>query len=170
MAFLFGGGCWTHSSTVVAGSTPSNVDDGNQQVVVRLANAGEFPPEPSPDDGQQANPRIVGLAFADCKKAGQSVAAYYRPVVAFARKHLIDKEDRAIHEALAVDASESILGDGVNIIVEPRETLGELRVVHAGPPFNAPRTWWAESRYCLHVLQHAGTTTIAVEEVLRMMK
>lgn len=92
-------------------------------------------------------------------------------MVAFAREQLLDDEHGDVHEFfVTADTDKPTLRDGVNIIVEPRGTAGELRVVRVGPPFYAPGTRWAETGYCLHVLQQAESTTIAVEEVWRMIK
>lgn len=97
--------------------------------------------------------------------------AYYQPVVAFAREHLLDDEHGEVHESLLVAETDNPrLGDGVNIVVEPRGAIGALRVVWVGPPSYAPGKQWAETSYCLHVLQHGTGTTIAVEQTSSMIK
>ena len=89
--------------------------------------------------------------------------AYYAPVVACVRAHLIGNEHGTVHEALVTTGARMTLGDGLGVVVEPRETLGELRIASVGPPFYAPGHKWAETGYCLHVTHSGGITTIVVE-------
>ncbi|NVB80008.1 MAG: hypothetical protein HOV81_16550 [Kofleriaceae bacterium] len=158
----------TSAPVAAAAPTPSNVAGANEQVVVRLANKGEFQRERP--RGASNNGRRLLLRM-ECEKNGPAMDAYYRPVVAFAREHFISKEDGEVHEAHVLpDTPKPKLGDGVNIVVEPRGALGELRIVHVGPPFYPPGTWWAETGYCLHVLHGGGIATIAVEHVWSSIK
>jgi len=99
----------------------------------------------------------------DCEKSGRPMDAYYAPVVAFVREHLIGNEHGTVHEALVTTGARMTLGDGLGVVVEPRETLGELRIASVGPPFYAPGHKWAETGYCLHVTHSGGITTIVVE-------
>jgi hypothetical protein len=132
----------------VANSSPSEVSSGS--VVVRMANKDEFPAEPPPP---AVHGRRINALAGNCGKDGPSISAYYEPVVAFARDRLLGDEHGEIHEVLVeTETDKPKLGDGVNIVVDPRGTVGELRLVHVGPPFYASGTRWAETGYCLHAL------------------
>jgi hypothetical protein len=134
---------------------PSNAR-GTESVVVRLAARDEFPVERRDRDSPMPS---------DCVKTGASATAYYRPVVAFAREHLIGRDPGAVNESLVgPNTPPPKLRDGTNIVVDPRGELGELRIVPVGPPFYAPGEQWAQTLYCLHVIHQGMTTTIAVEE------
>jgi hypothetical protein len=135
-----------------------------------MASKGEFPvpPPPAPPPGSHRRINTLGKG---CDRHGPTVPAYYKPVVAFTREHLLGDEHGDVHEALiASETDKPKLGDGVNIVVEPRGAVGELRVVWVGPPFYAPGTRWAETRYCLHVLKQGASTTIAVDESWSMIR
>jgi hypothetical protein len=135
-----------------------------------MARDDEFPPPPPPPTPADGHRRLNGLRLS-CDKKGAPVEAYYKPVVAFAREHLLDKEHDEVHESLVMsDALKPRLSDGVNIVVEPRESVGELRVAQVGPPFYAPGKLWTERGYCLHVLRQSGTTTIAIEQAWEMIR
>jgi hypothetical protein len=137
----------------------SNIADANP-IVVRMASKDEFPHEPP--HVAEGGRRIIRMG---CETRGSQVNAYSQPVIAFAREHLLGNVRVPVHESTSVPGTpKPKLGDGVNIVVEPRETLGELRIVSVGPPFYAPGESWAGTIYCLHVRQHDGITTIAVEQ------
>ncbi len=137
-------GCWTsaRSSAPASGAdgSLSNVsasNTGGEHVVVRMANKDELevPSPPSPPPGHARRMNTLGNS---CPKSGPSVRAYYKPVVAFAREHFLGDEHGEVHESLIVaDTDKPRLGDGVNIVVEPRGAIGELRVVRVGPPRQA---------------------------------
>lgn len=148
-------GCSSSSSKEV--SEPANVAREREQVVVRFATRDEFPVKrPNRNDSPMVE---------DCPKSGASATAYYRPVVTFAREHMIGPDPGAVHEALVgPNTAPARLRDGTNIVVDPRGALGELRIVAVGPPFYAPGEKWAQTLYCLHVIHQGATTTIAVEE------
>ena len=165
IVLLFGAGCASAKSTQP--ETPSNSGHSTAPILVRLANKGEFPATPESDD-EIARKALMGTG---CEKSGSLVGAYYRPVAAFARKHLIGKEHGAVHESqVTADRPKPKLRDGLNIVVDPRAFLGELRIVSVGPPFYAPGTQWAETGYCLHVVKRDGSTTIVLEESWTMMR
>jgi hypothetical protein len=139
-------------------SAPSNVGRATEQIVVRFAGRDEFAVKRSATDDEM---RELG---GDCDKSGPLAHAYYQPVIVFARQHMAGRGDGAVHESLVGPHSPPPkFRDGTNIVVDPRATLGELRVVAVGPPFYAPGEQWAETRYCLHVIRQGATTTIAVE-------
>lgn len=97
--------------------------------------------------------------------------AYYGPIVAFARERLVGERATEVHEVLVFGTTERPrLGDGVNLIVDPRARVGELRVAWVGPPFYEPGSLWAEARYCLHVVKVGARTTIAVEHLSSMIR
>lgn len=147
------------STAALAEPVPSNTAGASQAIVVRLAKKDEFAHEPAPNDGDGRRIRT------GCEKSGASVTAYYQPVVAFARAHFVGKEKVAVHDTLLLpDAPKPKLGDGVNILVDPRDNVGELRIIAVGPPFYPPGDQWAENGYCLHVLREGGTTTLALED------
>jgi hypothetical protein len=175
MVLIGAAGCWTtaRSSQTVSetNDTRGNVSAAvvrDRDVIVRMAHADEFPEPPPPTAG--GSRRINRLVKA-CKMNGPTVAAYYQPVLAFAREHLLGDEHRAVHEVLIIsDTDKPRLRDGLNVLVEPRAIVGELSVVSVGPPFYAPGTQWAWTRYCLHVLHEGAGTTIAVERSSSMMR
>lgn len=135
-----------------------------------MASENEFPPPPPSPPRTDGGRRLNGLRLG-CDKKGAPVEAYYKPVVEFARTHLLDKDHDEVHESLVMsDALKPRMGDGVNIVVEPRASVGELRVAQVGPPFYAPGKLWAERGYCLHVLRQTGTTTIAIEQAWEMIR
>lgn len=144
-----------HPTNSSGGGVANELHSANgTSVVVRLARDGEFPSTRPADQPRR-----------ECEKAGPLVNEYYEPLVAFAREQLVRNEPGPFHAFLVSPGERKPkLADGVNIVVEPRGTLGELRIVMVGPPFYAPGESWAGSDYCLHVLQSSGTATIAVEE------
>jgi hypothetical protein len=111
MGFVVAAGCGAdvkQSSTFAAtSSNPSNSDVADQPLVVRLANDGEFPSDPPPAEGRRR------LARMDCEKSGRPMDAYYAPVVAFVREHLIGNEHGTVHEALVTTGARMTLGDGL---------------------------------------------------------
>lgn len=153
VAALFG----CASSSPKETSEPSNIGRASEQVAVRFAARDEFPDKrPASDDWSPAQ---------GCVKSGPPASAYYRPVVTFAREHMIGRAPGPVHESLVgPNAPPPKLRDGTNIVVDPRGALGELRIVAVGPPFYAPGEKWAETLYCLHVIHQGATTTLAVEE------
>lgn len=166
LAVVASNGCGAAEKGSATGASsqpgPSNVAGDGQQIVVRLANENEFVQQPAPESGGR---RVRHLNIAhSCEKSGDLVAAYYGPVVAFARDHFVSDGREKVHAYLMPSgAPEPALADGENLVVEPRGTLGELRIIAIGPPFYAPGHRWAESVYCLHVLHEGGTTTIALD-------
>ena len=157
-------GCGSSSKTEV--SEPSNRGQQIEQVTVRFASKGEFPVRQSVSDVE-----MLEMLSRDCDRSGPPAPAYYRPIVAFAREHMVDHDERRVHESLVgPNTPPPKLHDGTNVIVDPRGALGELRIVAVGPPFYAPGEQWAEGRYCLHVLKQGTVTTIAVEEIWRRIR
>jgi hypothetical protein len=142
-------------------NAPSNVNDSPEKIVVRMATDGEF--ATIEDDGLRKH----------CARSGAAMTGYYAPVVAFAREHFIKNihlDGLAVHDVLAVPgAQDPALPDGVDIVVDPRDTVGELRIVSVGGPDHDSGKLWSESGYCLHVLRGGGTTTIAVQDWWRFI-
>jgi hypothetical protein len=135
----------------------ANVGRASAQVVVRFAGDDEFPTKRTAPEEH--------LSSTGCDFRGAPTPAYYRPVVAFAREHMIGRRARAVHELLVGPNSAPVkLRDGTNIVVDPRGAVGELRIIAVGPPFYGPGDKWAETLYCLHVLDQGTTITIAVEQ------
>lgn len=162
-------GCWktarNATSAADSGASSTNVEgrvvsDGD--VVVRMAKRGEFTPPPLPP--AERGRRVNDLRIS-CDKHGPTVRAYFKPVVRFARRYLLGKEPGAVHEVfVGKNTGAPRLGDGENIVVDPREQVGELLIVSVGPPFYPPGERWAETSYCLRVLHQGERTTITVEQ------
>lgn len=165
-------GCWSGARSSAPGPGASTgtprVDDG--RVVVRMAGEGEFSGKPPP--ARTPDGRRLAILILDCNKTGPLKRAYVKPLVAFVHEHLLDDNHGEVHERVVTGAGEPEheLGDGVNIIVEPRSAVGELRVVWVGPPFDAPGERWAETRYCLHVLRRGTSTTIVLKRTSSLIK
>lgn len=117
-------GCASPSPTEV-----SNVGRVSEQVTVRFAARGEFPVKQTVSDME-----ILEMLSRDCDRSGPPTPAYYRPIVAFAREHMVDHNEKRVHESLiGPNTPLPKLHDGTNVIVDPRgATPRAMNAIRAG--------------------------------------
>jgi hypothetical protein len=111
---------------------------GRERVVVR-----------GPADGEK---------LPACQVDGELQRAYFAPVVAYARTHLIQRMNadptRDGLGYLVEPGTATPDNDGLSFIVDQRRKVGKLEIL------NKRGEWRSESRYALHVTHSGPLTTV----------